>query len=149
VDIAALQKTFSRHYRAFALFEAELATATANPDGSVTIQIPAFPREAAYLLDDFLNDVTAHYRGKTPTPVREALKKMYAGYTNELGTAGLDLTVRISEDPNYAYDLTRKVVFFENGQVVAVGETTDVLTRERTRMSPYAELAHYFPQDSR
>lgn len=147
-SIEALQKIFSRHYREFARFEAEMATAKENQDGSVTIQIPAFPNEAATLLEEFLADVSTYYRGATPASVREALKEMYAGYTNELGTAGLDLTVRISEDPNYAYDLSRKVVFMERGRVIAIGETTDVLTKERLGASPYAEISRYFPKAS-
>lgn len=99
-------------------------------------------------MDGLRNDINSYYHGNVPQGVAEAIVEVYRGYTNSAGQVPVNLTVKISSDPNYLYDFNRQTVFVDpgTGKVTGTGQTSNVLTQEQALYSPYIELSKYFPK---
>ena len=146
---AELQDIFSSHYMLFAGLQAKLARATEQDDGSTLIQIPAFPAQGKQLADSLMADLNSYFKGDVPPGLAEALLQEYRGFTNSAGLIPVNLTVRVSTDPNYSYGLTRQTVFVDptTGHVSGTGSSSEVLTKEQVLNSPYSELSKFFPKE--
>lgn len=147
-EAADLQEIFSANYLRFSKFQAKMAQASIQTDGSTLIQIPAFPTQAQQLIDSFMADVRSYYNGNVPAGIADVLLETYSGYTNSAGTIPISLKITVSKDPNYSYDVTRRTVSLDpkTGQVSAVGESQDQITKDLMLLSPYSELSPLFPK---